>query len=42
VQQRVFDVIQSLKAENVAIVYITINFIVDVLYGVIDPRLRAS
>ncbi|MEO9175867.1 MAG: ABC transporter permease, partial [Gaiellales bacterium] len=24
----------------VAIVYITINFIVDVLYGVIDPRLR--
>jgi peptide/nickel transport system permease protein len=26
----------------VAVVYITINFIVDVLYGVIDPRLRAS
>jgi peptide/nickel transport system permease protein len=26
----------------VAIVYITVNFIVDVLYGVIDPRLRAS
>jgi len=24
----------------VAVVYITINFIVDVLYGVIDPRLR--
>ena len=26
----------------VAVVYITINFLVDVLYGVIDPRLRAS
>jgi peptide/nickel transport system permease protein len=25
----------------VAIVYVTINFVVDVLYGVIDPRLRA-
>ena len=24
----------------VAIVYVTVNFIVDVLYGVIDPRLR--
>jgi peptide/nickel transport system permease protein len=26
----------------VAVVYITVNFIVDVLYGVIDPRLRAA
>ena len=26
----------------VAIVYITINFIVDVLYGVIDPRMRVQ
>ena len=26
----------------VAIVYITINFIVDVLYGVIDPRIRVT
>ena len=24
----------------VAVVYITINFLVDVLYGVIDPRIR--
>ena len=24
----------------VAVVYITVNFIVDVLYGVIDPRIR--
>jgi peptide/nickel transport system permease protein len=26
----------------VAVIYITVNFIVDVLYGVIDPRLRAA
>jgi peptide/nickel transport system permease protein len=26
----------------VAIVYITVNFVVDVLYGVIDPRIRTS
>ena len=26
----------------VAIVYIVINFIVDVLYGVIDPRIRVT
>ena len=26
----------------VAIVYVTINFIVDVLYGVIDPRIRLT
>ena len=26
----------------VAIVYVAINFIVDVLYGVIDPRIRVS
>jgi peptide/nickel transport system permease protein len=26
----------------VAIVYVTINFIVDVLYGVIDPRIRIT
>jgi peptide/nickel transport system permease protein len=26
----------------VALVYITVNFIVDVLYGVIDPRIRVS
>jgi peptide/nickel transport system permease protein len=24
----------------VAVVYITINFVVDVLYGIIDPRIR--
>ena len=24
----------------VAVVYVTINFVVDVLYGVIDPRIR--
>jgi len=24
----------------VAVVYVTVNFIVDVLYGVIDPRIR--
>jgi len=26
----------------VAVVYVTVNFVVDVLYGVIDPRLRLS
>ena len=26
----------------VAVVYITVNFIVDVLYGVIDPRIRVT
>jgi peptide/nickel transport system permease protein len=26
----------------VAVVYITVNFIVDVLYGVIDPRIRIT
>jgi peptide/nickel transport system permease protein len=26
----------------VAIVYIVVNFLVDVLYGVIDPRIRIS
>src|SRR5262249_25007404 len=26
----------------VAVVYITINFVVDVLYGVIDPRIRIT
>ena len=26
----------------VAVVYITINFVVDVLYGVIDPRIRVT
>ena len=26
----------------VAIVYVTINFIVDVLYGIIDPRIRLT
>jgi peptide/nickel transport system permease protein len=26
----------------VAVVYIVINFLVDVLYGVIDPRIRIS
>jgi len=26
----------------VAVVYVTINFVVDVLYGVIDPRMRVS
>ena len=26
----------------VAVVYITVNFIVDVLYGVIDPRIRVA
>ncbi len=26
----------------VAIVYVTINFVVDVLYGVIDPRIRVT
>ena len=26
----------------VAVVYVTINFIVDVLYGVIDPRIRVT
>ena len=25
----------------VAVVYITVNFVVDVLYGVIDPRIRS-
>ena len=26
----------------VAVVYIIVNFIVDVLYGVIDPRIRVA
>jgi peptide/nickel transport system permease protein len=26
----------------VAVVYVTVNFIVDVLYGVIDPRIRLT
>ena len=26
----------------VAIVYVTVNFVIDVLYGVIDPRIRLS
>ena len=26
----------------VAVVYITVNFLVDVLYGVIDPRIRVT
>ena len=26
----------------VAVVYITINFVVDILYGVIDPRIRVA
>jgi peptide/nickel transport system permease protein len=26
----------------VAFVYITVNFVVDVLYGVIDPRIRIT
>ena len=26
----------------VAVVYITVNFVVDVLYGVIDPRIRVT
>jgi peptide/nickel transport system permease protein len=26
----------------VAVVYIVVNFLVDVLYGVIDPRIRIS
>ena len=26
----------------VAVVYIVVNFIVDMLYGVIDPRIRVS
>jgi peptide/nickel transport system permease protein len=26
----------------VAIVYISVNFVVDVLYGVIDPRIRVT
>ena len=26
----------------VAVVYITVNFIVDVLYGLIDPRIRIT
>jgi peptide/nickel transport system permease protein len=26
----------------VAVVYIVVNFFVDVLYGVVDPRLRIS
>jgi peptide/nickel transport system permease protein len=26
----------------VALVYVTINFVVDVLYGVIDPRIRVT
>jgi peptide/nickel transport system permease protein len=26
----------------VAVVYVTVNFVVDVLYGVIDPRLRLT
>jgi peptide/nickel transport system permease protein len=26
----------------IAVVYVTINFVVDVLYGVIDPRIRVT
>jgi peptide/nickel transport system permease protein len=26
----------------VALVYVTVNFVVDVLYGVIDPRIRVT
>src|SRR5207237_6488524 len=26
----------------VAVVYVTVNFVVDVLYGVLDPRLRVT
>jgi peptide/nickel transport system permease protein len=26
----------------VAVVYITVNFIVDLLYGLIDPRIRIT
>ena len=26
----------------VAFVYVTVNFIVDILYGVIDPRIRVT
>jgi peptide/nickel transport system permease protein len=26
----------------VAAVYVTVNFIVDILYGVIDPRIRVT
>ena len=26
----------------VAVVYVTVNFIVDILYGVIDPRIRLT
>jgi peptide/nickel transport system permease protein len=26
----------------VAVVYIVVNFFVDILYGVVDPRLRIS
>jgi len=26
----------------VAVVYVTVNFVVDVLYGVIDPRIRLT
>ena len=26
----------------VAVVYVTVNFVVDVLYGVIDPRIRVT
>jgi peptide/nickel transport system permease protein len=26
----------------VAVVYVTVNFVIDVLYGVIDPRIRVS
>jgi peptide/nickel transport system permease protein len=26
----------------VAVVYVSVNFVVDVLYGIIDPRLRLT
>ena len=26
----------------VAVVYVVVNFVVDVLYGVIDPRIRVT
>ncbi len=41
VQKRDYPVIQGVVLV-VSLIYVTINFIVDILYGVIDPRVRVA
>jgi peptide/nickel transport system permease protein len=41
IQRRDFVVIQGVVL-TIALIYVLINLVVDLLYGVLDPRIRAE